>query len=169
MLSLEGMTANVSWLPHLNKLKSDEDNYLYLDFGSIRTSIPLVSSLFGIYYSVAFQFNDITIKSFIDAVTRKSKSIDLTDHDTDKQRKIRINVSGACKNITINDLIHMINLVPNKIVEIIIDGCDISKMIELAKARGQISKMADGSENFDGYTPSGLPLLFACIEREPEN
>jgi len=118
---------------------------------------------------VAFQFNDITIKSFIDAVTRKAKSIDLTDYGTDKQRKIRINVSGACKNITINDLIHMINLVPNKIVEIIIDGCNISQMIELAKARGKITKIEDGSEMFDGYTPSGLPLLFACIDREPEN
>jgi hypothetical protein len=66
---------------------------------------------------------------------RRAKDIDPASVDTTKQRKIRLNISGACENITINDMVHIVNLVPTKIVELIIDGCNIKQMITLAKKR----------------------------------
>jgi hypothetical protein len=135
----------------------------------MKTSIPIITSLFGIYYEVEFQFNDITVKSFIDAVTRRTSEIDTTDIDTTKQRKIRLNISACCDNIAINELLHIVNLVPTKIVEIIIDGCNIPKMIKSAKAKRQVFESSEAPGKFDGYTPSGVPLLFSCIDKEPEN
>jgi hypothetical protein len=169
LLSLEGMTAQISWLPHLAKIKDTSEDTLSIDYGEMKTSIPIITSLFGIYYEVEFQFNDITVKSFIDAVTRRTSEIDTTDIDTTKQRKIRLNISACCDNIAINELLHIVNLVPTKIVEIIIDGCNIPKMIKSAKAKRQVFESSEAPGKFDGYTPSGVPLLFSCIDKEPEN
>lgn len=163
------MTAQISWLPHLAKLKDTSSETLSIDYGEMKTSIPLITSLLGIYYEVEFQFNDITVKSFIDAVTRRTSDMDTENVDKTKQRKIRLNISACCDNIAINELLHIVNLVPTKLVEIIIDGCNIRRMIKSAKDKRQIFESSDAPGKFDGYTPAGVPLLFSCIDEEPED
>ena len=43
MLCLEGMTANISWLPHLAKIRNIDDQVLNIDFGNLKTPIPMLT------------------------------------------------------------------------------------------------------------------------------
>jgi hypothetical protein len=55
----EGMTAYVNWLAHLSKIKPKES--FHLNYGTLKTSLPLVTTLFGFYYSIVFQFTSKTL------------------------------------------------------------------------------------------------------------
>jgi hypothetical protein len=50
--TLEGMTANTTWLPYQSRLRKDQDDSLH--FGILRTSIGPLSSVLGVFYDVEF-------------------------------------------------------------------------------------------------------------------
>jgi fumarate reductase subunit D len=54
MQCLEGMTANVTWLPHIYKMRQTKTCALHLNFGNLVTRIPAVTNLFGYYFAVDF-------------------------------------------------------------------------------------------------------------------
>ena len=59
LLSLENMTARVSWLPFIKRIKN-ADGQFDIDIGNIRASYPIASKMLGVYRNVQFQF---TLKS----------------------------------------------------------------------------------------------------------
>ena len=54
MLCLEGMTAYISWLPHVHKMRKSKNFNLHLNFGNLLANIPMATSLFGAHFSVQF-------------------------------------------------------------------------------------------------------------------
>jgi hypothetical protein len=176
MICLEGMTANISWLPHNKKIRDYDNPNLNIDYGNLKTSIPFFTKSLGFYFQVNFQFNDITLKSFITEVTKRVSALKLlrADDGADgeqegekKQSKMRIAIGQACKNISINDFIHLCNLIPEDEVDLIVSGVKYDRMIKIGKQRNQIFKRDKDDKYLEGYTPTGQPLVFACIDSEP--
>ena len=56
--TLEGMTANTSWLPYQTRLKQDQDDAVHL--GILQASLGKLSSVLGLFYNVEFKFNSVT-------------------------------------------------------------------------------------------------------------
>jgi hypothetical protein len=50
MICLEGMTANISWLPHSKKIRDYDNPNLNIDFGNLKTSIPFFTKSLGVYF-----------------------------------------------------------------------------------------------------------------------
>ena len=48
----EGMTAYINWLPHLGKLQQEQG--FHLNYGVIKSSLHIVTRLFGITHSIDF-------------------------------------------------------------------------------------------------------------------
>ena len=84
MICLEGMTANISWLPHSKKIRDYDNPNLNIDFGNLKTSIPFFTKSLGFYFQVNFQFNDITLKSFITEITKRVSAQKLLRADDDQ-------------------------------------------------------------------------------------
>jgi hypothetical protein len=53
---LEGVTANINWLPHLEKIRTEKTLKIHLKFGVQRARLSHFTDLFGIYYEVPFHF-----------------------------------------------------------------------------------------------------------------
>ena len=80
---------------------------------------------------------------------------------------MRIGVSAAIKNLTINDVVHMDNLIRKDVVQLIIRGAKLDRLIENALDRNEFFKMKPKDEFLEAFTPVGLPLVFAFIDNEP--
>jgi hypothetical protein len=80
---------------------------------------------------------------------------------------MRIAIGQACKNISINDFIHLCNLIPEDEVDLIFSGVKYDRMIKIGQQRNQIFKRNKDDKYLEGYTPTGQPLVFACIDSEP--
>jgi hypothetical protein len=68
MLCLEGMTANITWLPHVHKMRKTTTFNLHLNFGNLFANIPGFTSMFGAYFAVNFKFNDMTVRSLVNEI-----------------------------------------------------------------------------------------------------
>ena len=82
-------------------------------------------------------------------------------------KRKRIDLGSSCENITINEFVHMVNLLKRDNIDVIIDECDIDKLIQNAKDKYEFNTIENSEELFEAYTPAGVPLLFACIDNEP--
>jgi ABC-type lipopolysaccharide export system ATPase subunit len=54
-------------------------------------------------------------------------------------------VGSACDNITINELIHMVNLLQSPSVEVLIEDVNVNKLIKTAKNKNQFTRI-EGNE-----------------------
>jgi hypothetical protein len=82
---------------------------------------------------------------------------------------MRISVAAAVKNLTINDVVHLDNLIPKDKVDLLISGAKFDRLIETAKTKNEFYKMKQEDEYYEAFTPAGLPLVFACIDNEPRD
>ena len=61
LLTLEGMTANMTWLPYNARLRENKDDNIHM--GSLEAPLGPLSSLLGLFFSVDFQFNQVTLQN----------------------------------------------------------------------------------------------------------
>jgi hypothetical protein len=138
---------------------------------------------------VDFKFNEVTVRSLVTEInlveekeraalafsSSTSNEANSESLEGDKQaenqsvnlKKKRIDLGSSCENITINEFVHMVNLLKRVSIEVIIDECDIDKLIQNAKDKLEFNTIENSEGLFEAYTPAGVPLLFACIDNEP--
>ena len=78
------------------------------------------------------------------------------------QRRIkrsRIRLTGACSQITINDMVYLHSLVDLEVYDFIISDLEIELAIQNAFKQNLLYKINDNDQYFLGETPAGIPIL----------
>ena len=118
-----------------------------------------MSSIFGLFYNVEFKFNSATFSLLTsilldfkknqiakEEAPDQSKEKDEADRKVIETYKKRVNLFGTLTYATVNDLVHLIDLVHSKFVEIIIDGTDVDQLIENSIKSRKIQKVTNKSK-----------------------
>ena len=101
---LESMSARINWIPFLEEIK-DVKKPLYLDFGYIEGSYPVVSDLMGMVKKVTFQFKKNTLMQLSNELKlRQARMEGKSTRDTrqaSQQEKSHIKLSNAIDHVDI--------------------------------------------------------------------
>jgi hypothetical protein len=135
----------------------------------MKTYIPSITKLLGFYFQVDFQFRSTTLKVFIAEITARIDAQSKMEWPNGKRPETRIAIAGAVKNLTINDLVYLDNLIPREQVDLILTGIDFDELLDNAFEKNEFFKRQKSDEYYEAITARGAPLVIAFIDNEPSD
>ena len=157
------LKAKYGWIPFVNQIKDGTFNQNQVDYNTVYCPLPLVSRVLGIYEIFHFEFTDLSIIQFVDAIK--------TDKLSMAQGNLEIKLGTCLSKVSIQGigLLLATTAASNKI-SLNFDGMNWQKSIEIGKRllKDKEEKIITNSnikeERWDARSPFGDSIMRICIE-----